>query len=55
MIVAGQGVKEIDVVGEKFVSGTKIRVTSDQFNKMIRRKYYEKVTTYERNPGHCGK
>lgn len=55
MIVVGQGVKEIDVVGEKFVSGTKIRVTPDQFNKMIRRKYYEKVTTYERNLGHCGK
>ena len=42
MVVAGQGVKEVDVVGEKFVSGTKIGVT----HKIIRRKYYEKVTTY---------
>ena len=30
MIIAGQGVKEVDVVGEKFVSDTKIGVTPDQ-------------------------
>ncbi len=45
MVVAGQGVKKVDVVGEKFVSGTKIEVTQ----KIIRRKYYEKVTKYECN------
>ena len=30
MIVAGQGVKKVDVIEEKFVSGTKIGVTPDQ-------------------------
>ena len=30
MVVAGQGVKEVDVVGEIFVSGTKVGVTPDQ-------------------------
>ncbi len=47
MVVVGQGVKEVDVVGEKFVSGTKIGVTLDvSGNKIIRREYYEKVTIY---------
>ncbi len=42
MVVAGQRVKKVDIVGEKFVSGIKIGVT----HKIIRRKYYKKVITY---------
>lgn len=40
-----QGVKKVDVVREKFVSGIKIGVTY----KIIKKKYYEKMITYYYN------
>ncbi len=43
MVVVGQGVKEIDVLGERFVSGTK-HMMRERENEIIGKLYDEGTT-----------